>query len=69
MAWQEVFSSSVDALEYDPESGTLLVQWKRGRISAYQNVPAQLAQQVATAYSVGSAIRERIIPFFEHRYL
>lgn len=67
MAWREVYSSSVDAVDY--ENGTLRVMWKNGKISAYAGVPERLAGQVMNAPSIGQALRSDIIGVYGHEYI
>ena len=70
MGWtQNVFSSNVVSVGYDDEAVELLITWKNGRVSAYAGVPEGLAQQVANAPSVGSAINSEIKNVFAHRYI
>ncbi len=68
-----VFSDSVAAIGYDPETGALSVRWKDVRpgkptTSVYAGVTAEVAEQVMNAPSVGSAIHNFIKPNHQHRY-
>lgn len=65
---QSVYSSNVNRVGHDPETGELHVQWQGGKTSIYSGVPAALASDVAQSWSVGKAVREQIIPNYEHRY-
>lgn len=66
---RQVFSSSVAEIGYDADRKTLLVQWGRtGKVSAYQGVPADLADEVMNAPSVGQALREQIQGNYAHKY-
>ena len=65
---QSVYSSHVDRIGHDPETGELYVQWQGGKTSIYSGVPAAVANDVTTAWSVGKAVREQIIPNYQHRY-
>lgn len=65
---QSVYSSNVDKLGHDPETGELHVRWSTGKTSIYSNVPTQVAEDVRTAWSVGQAVNEMIKGKFQHRY-
>jgi hypothetical protein len=52
---------------YDDEAKELTVTWKNGRKTAYQNVPEELALQLANAPSVGQMINTEIKPFYSFR--
>lgn len=67
--WRSVFSSHVDQVGYDADTGDYVVRWKKGKVSVYGGVPPELAKQVSNAPSVGSAIHEFIKPNFQHSYL
>ena len=70
MSWtQAVFSSVVESVGFDDSTNELIVTWKSGRISAYEGVPEELAQQVANAPSVGRAVGSQIKNQFPHRYV
>lgn len=70
MAWtQSVFSYNVESIGYDEDSNSMLVTWKSGKVSAYEGVPEELAQQVANAPSVGSMLNSDIKNVFSHRYV
>ena len=61
MSWsQSVFSSNVESVGYDDNTGEMTVTWKSGRVSAYAGVSEELAQQIANAPSVGQAINQQI---------
>lgn len=65
---QAVFSDAVDRIGHDPETQELYVTWKEGRTSVYTGVPQDVAQDVTNSWSVGKALRERVIPNYQHRY-
>lgn len=65
---QSVFSSHVDRIGHDSDTGDLHVQWQGGKTSVYSGVPAALASDVRNSWSVGKAVREQIIPNYKHRY-
>lgn len=65
---KSVYSSNVTHVGHDPETSELHVTWKSGKTSVYEGVPADLAEQVRTSHSVGTAVREMIVPSYTHRY-
>jgi hypothetical protein len=66
---RDVFSSHVSRIGHDPDTSELHVQWDTGKTSAYANVPAEVAQSVMNAWSVGAALREQVKGKYEHRYV
>lgn len=67
--WEKyVYSSNVSVVGYDDESKELFITWTKGKRSIYSGVPAELAEQLANAGSVGSMMRTDIIPYYPHRY-
>lgn len=71
LTWsKEVYSGRATTVAYDAEAQELYVTWaKGGRTSIYgPGVPAELADQLAYAGSVGSMLNTDIIPYFAHRY-
>ena len=70
MTWErQVFSTMVNAIGYEAESGEMIVTWKNGRQSSYSGVPEDVAMQAATAASVGQFLNSEIKPIYPHRYL
>lgn len=70
VTWQNVFSEVADAIGYDSEAGEMLVQWSEtGRISAYKDVPAEVAHACANNYSVGSFLHSEVKGKYTHRYV
>ncbi len=66
---KSVFSDRVSQIGYDPDTSELAVIWKNnGRRSLYSGVPAELANEVMNAASVGAALNADIIGTFDHRY-
>jgi hypothetical protein len=56
-AMRNVFSSHVDAIGYDEESGELHVTFSRtGKTAVYQGVSAKVAKDVLEAPSIGEAM-------------
>lgn len=69
ITWTDVLSSNVEQIGYDDETSTLLVRWKTGKTSAYDGVPADVAEQAAKNWSVGTFLNDEIKPNFAHRYV
>lgn len=65
---KDVYSSNVQTVAYDADTSDLYVTWAKGRTSVYSGVPAELADQVANAASVGSMLNAEIKPYYPHRY-
>lgn len=63
---KQVSSSHVNSVGY--ADGNLYVQWKNGRQSVYSDVPADLAEQVMNAGSVGTALNTLVKDVYEHSY-
>jgi len=66
---QKKFSSHVNAVGYDENSSELHVVFKNGKTAVYQGVPADVAERVQGAASVGSALHDLVKGKFEHKYL
>ena len=64
--WEKsVYSSNVSTVAYDAEEKVMYVTFlKGGARYAYQGVPEELAEQLAQAPSVGSMLRNEIIPYY-----
>ena len=65
---RNVFSQTVNAIGHDPADNSLYVTWKNGKTSVYEGVPADLADQVMNAPSVGSAVLSMVKPSYAHKY-
>jgi hypothetical protein len=65
---RSVFSSHVNRVGHDPETGDLHVEWDNGKTSIYSGVPPALADDVSNAWSVGKALHGQIKGKFPHRY-
>ena len=66
---QAVTSSHVARMGHDMQTGEFHVQWTDGgKTSIYSGVPADVAHEVMTSWSVGSALRTRIKGTYAHRY-
>jgi hypothetical protein len=69
IAWRDVHSKSVFKIGYDIDTEELWVQWRRGgRTSIYSDVPPDVANQAATAWSVGKFLDENVKKTYPHRY-
>lgn len=67
---KDVFSSDIKSIGYDHEKSALIVVWLRsGRVSMYSDVPPKVAEDVIRSWSVGSAVRTEIKPFYAHKYI
>lgn len=62
-----VFSSHIEAVGWD--DGVLYVRWLSGKTSAYQGVPADVAEKAVNNWSVGEFIRTEIKPNYRHQYV
>ena len=59
--WTEVLSSRVSKVGYDSETLTLFVVWARGgKVSAYHNVPPDVADEFAKSWSVGLSVNSML---------
>lgn len=67
--WEKpVFSSNVQSVGWDADTGELLVTWKSGKVSAYEGVSEEVAVELSKAPSVGNMINTQIKPLYTHRY-
>jgi hypothetical protein len=70
MSWEKnVFSSHIERIGYDSDKNEMLVYWRNGRVSAYEGVDEQTANQAANAPSVGQFLHGEIKSYFKHRYV
>jgi KTSC domain len=72
-AMRRVFSSHVDAIGYDEETGELHVSFQPGRgdvgrTAIYQGVPVNVARDVMAAPSIGMALHQSIRGKFPFGY-
>ncbi len=65
---KKVFSSHIDAVGYDPDSKELHVRFQKGKTAVYMDVPADTAQMVVDAPSVGTALHQFVKGKFAHGY-
>lgn len=73
-AMRRVFSSHVDAIGYDEDTGELHVRFQParnnvGRTAVYQGVPVDVARDVMAAPSIGQALHTSIRGQFPFGYL
>jgi hypothetical protein len=66
---RSVFSSHVDRIGHDMQTGELHVVWDSGKTSVYSGVPADVADDVSQSWSVGSALTAKVKGKYAHRYL
>lgn len=66
MQMKKVYSSHVEALGYDPDTQELEIQFKKGKAYVYMGVPADVANLVVDAPSVGTAIKAYITGRYAH---
>lgn len=64
-----VYSSMVSEVGYNEETQELIITWKNGKRSAYSGVPAEKAEELAGAPSVGQMVNMEIKPNYPHRYI
>ena len=65
---KQVFSTMATEIAWDDDLG-MIVTWKNGRRSLYAGVSQEVADEVARAPSVGTALNTDIKPNYSHRYL
>jgi KTSC domain len=71
ITWRSVWSTVANRVGYDNEQEELLVEWKRtGRISVYfPKFPFDEFDKLSKTVSVGTMIKNEIVPKYQHRYL
>jgi hypothetical protein len=57
-----VSSSNVASVGHDPETNTLQVEYRNGRVYDYAGVSAEEHDQLISAESIGRHLHERIRP-------
>lgn len=66
---RKVFSSHVEEIGYDEDTGELHVTFSRtGKTAVYQGVPPKVARGVLGAPSIGMALHEAVRGQFEFGY-
>jgi hypothetical protein len=69
ISWKDVHSEMVERIGYSAYDQELHVKWRRtGRVSIYEGVPPDVANQAMTAWSVGEYLNENVKPVYGHRY-
>ena len=70
MSWSKaVYSTMVSEIGYDDDTKEMLVTWaKSGKISAYKDVPEDVAVEASNAPSVGQFVISEIRDQYPHRY-
>lgn len=69
MEWKDVHSDVVEKIKYNDNTEELFVMWRRGgRVSIYDDVPSDVANQAMTAWSVGKFLDENVKKTYPHRY-
>lgn len=66
---QSVYSSHVNKVGYDPQQRELLVEWDTGRVSAYADVPPDVADEAVNAWSVGTFLNNEVKGRYRHSYV
>jgi KTSC domain len=68
MTWEkQVYSTMVQAIGYEAESGELIITWRNGSRGSYSGVPEDVALQAAQAASVGQFLNSEIKPIYAYR--
>lgn len=57
---RRVYSSHVEQIGYDVETGDLHVVWSRGNGTVFAGVPPDVAQRVLSAPSIGEALHAEV---------
>jgi hypothetical protein len=68
IVWKSVLSSRVSRVGYDSETQELFVEWAKGKMSVYEGVPADVADDFSKSWSVGSAVND-LLSGYPMRYL
>jgi hypothetical protein len=67
VTWRDVFSSHVNRVGHDDATGEMLVEWKSGKVSAYEGVAAEKVDEISRSYSIGERLKD-IKSNHTHRY-
>ena len=65
---RKVFSSHIDAVGYDSESGELHVQWSNGSTGHYPGVSPEHARSVLSAPSIGQELHRVVRGRYDFSY-
>ena len=68
MPSKQVYSSHINTVHYDPETGVLKVDYQNGKRSVYSSVPDHVASNVFNAVSVGKEIHANVRGQYPHTY-
>ncbi len=66
---KSVYSSHVQEIGWDEESGDLIVRFQNGKMVAYADVPEEVANRVMNSASIGEALHSDIKGQFDFRYI
>ncbi|MCO1654109.1 KTSC domain-containing protein [Pseudonocardia humida] len=69
MIRQQVESSSVRSLGYDPANRALEVQFASGAVYRYLDVPARVVEGLAAASSIGGYVARNVRNVYRYRRL
>ncbi len=64
---EQVTSSTIDSIGYDAELKILEIQFKRGAIYQYFNVPFEVYKELVTAKSIGSYFMKNINKKYDYK--
>jgi hypothetical protein len=67
MQRQPVGSEAVNSIGYDPRRRTLAVEFRKGRVYEYLDVPEATYRELIEAESIGNFVSTRIKPYFRFR--
>jgi hypothetical protein len=65
---RQVYSSHIDEIGYDAETGELYVTYRNGKTAVYEGVPAEEARRVMSSPSIGEAMHAIVRGTYKHRY-
>ena len=69
MQMRSVFSSHIDAIGYDAESGEFFVRYKSGKTSVFGDVTPEEAADINGSASIGQAVHRVLRGKKSHGYL
>jgi hypothetical protein len=65
---RQVYSSHLASIGYDSDTSSMVVTYKNGKTSIYQDVPAEVFDTVAKSPSIGEAIHKYVRGKYAHGY-
>lgn len=65
---RRVFSSHIDQIGYDAVSQELIVKFQNGKTAVYMGVPFEVAQDVLSAPSIGTALNQLVKGRYSYGY-